>query len=91
MDGFWALSLSASVDEVGVRSCACAADGPFPFPFTDICGGETEAALRFSLVVSSGEDEEGSWVVAIGMHGRRKRTRKMCEKKREREDEAMGG
>ena len=61
MDGFWVLSLSATVDEDGVRSCACAPGTTMgaPFPFTDICGGETEGPLRFSVAVSSegGEDE----------------------------------
>lgn len=53
-DGLWALSLSASVDEEGVRSCACAPGSTFPF--TDICGGE--GSLRLSATVSSGGDEE---------------------------------
>ena len=56
-DGLWALSLSASVDEEGVRSCACAPG--WTFPLTDICGGETEESLGFSARESSGGDEGG--------------------------------
>lgn len=60
MDGFWVLSLSASVDEEGVRSCACA-----PGPTV----GEMAASVGFSVSESSG----GDWGVAMGCAGEKKR------------------
>lgn len=60
MDGFRVFSLSVSVDEAGVRSCACAAGWAFgaPFSMRVICGGSEGVAMGMGVGMEGDEEEE---------------------------------